>query len=577
MAAGTEASGGPFEQSFGEFAASVVESYQQMETPTGRYLGVIVVPSAAFAILAVVTAILVDLPALIRAPIALLGVLAMVVAVVYPKLLQDQNRSEINDRIHLFVTHMTILSTTNIDRVEVFRILAEEREYQALSTEMARVVQLVDTWNQSLDDACRIRARKVPSKPLSDFLDRLAYTISAGQELGDFLISEQDAMIQSYVTIYEGALDNIEIVKDLYLSMILSSTFALVFATVLPILTGTNPTYTVSAVLILFMLVQGGFVYGIQSMAPYDPVWYHPTEKVTDVERRIRISVVAGVLLTVVLIVASLAVLMGKTGLSPTAIPLPFYAAAPTTPLLIPGVVIHTEENKIKDRDDEFTNFIRALGGSESAKQSTTSNVLETLRTKDFGHLTQRVDDLYKRLNMRIEPSMAWRHFTADCRSYLIQKFSEMYLVGRQMGGDPKQLGELISRNMNEVNQLREQRKQSTVTMIGVLYGITAAATFAFFIGLEIVALLAEMSNSLNLDSLQTAKIIHTEVYDITTIEYLLVVIVLVNATLSSLMIRMIDGGHKINAYLHFVVLTWVSAGIAVFTRWVVAGFLQVG
>jgi flagellar protein FlaJ len=577
MAAGTDATGGPFEQSFGEFAASVVESYQQMETPTGRYVGTIVAPSGVFAILAVATAVVVELPVLVRLPIALLGVLAVVVAVVYPKLLQDQRRKQINDRLHLFVTHMTILSTTNIDRVEVFRILAQEREYQGLSREMARVVQLVDTWNQSLDDACRIRARKVPSKPLSDFLDRLAYTINAGQPLGEFLLSEQGAMIQSYVTIYEGALDNIEIVKDLYLSMILSSTFALVFATVLPILTGTDPTLTVSAVLVLFALVQGGFVYGIRSMAPYDPVWYHPTEKVTDVERRIRIGVVAGVLLTVVLIVASLAVLMGKTAVAPTAIPLPFYAAVPTTPLLIPGVIIRTEEQKIKGRDEEFTNFIRALGGSESAKQSTTSKVLETLRTKDFGPLADRVDDLYKRLNMRIEPSLAWRHFTADSRSFLIQKFSEMYLVGRQMGGDPRRLGELISANMNEVIQLREQRNQSTVTMIGVLYGITAAATFAFFIGLEVVDILAEMSVDLGINQLEVTQIIHPEVYDITTIEYLLVVIVLINATLSSLMIRMIDGGHKVNAYLHFVVLTWISAGIAVFTQLMVGEFLQVG
>jgi hypothetical protein len=54
------------------------------------------------------------------------------------------------------------------------------------------------------------------------------------------------------------------------------------------------------------------------------------------------------------------------------------------------------------------------------------------------------------------------------------------------MGGSPRRLGELISRHMNEVNQLRERRRQATVTLIGLLYGITAAA-FAFFIGLEVV------------------------------------------------------------------------------------------
>ncbi len=59
-------------------------------------------------------------------------------------------------------------------------------------------------------------------------------------------------------------------------------------------------------------------------------------------------------------------------------------------------------------------------------------------------------------------------------------------------------------------------------------------------------------------------------------IEYLLVLIVLINGVLSSLMIRIVDGGHKVNAYLHFVLLTWVSAIIAWVTRNVVGAFLNV-
>jgi flagellar protein FlaJ len=71
---------------------------------------------------------------------------------------------------------------------------------------------------------------------------------------------------------------------------------------------------------------------------------------------------------------------------------------------------------------------------------------------------------------------------TADCQSYLIQAFSEIYVVGREMGGDPQVPGELIAENMNEVLQLRQQRRQATTTLIGLLYGITAASTFAFYI-----------------------------------------------------------------------------------------------
>ncbi|MDS0261572.1 archaellar assembly protein FlaJ [Haloarcula sp. S1CR25-12] len=572
------------ELTISETVQGLVESYRQMTIPLERYLFFILVPSVVFFLLSTVAALLLDLPMMIRAPIPLLGFLAMASAVFYPKILLSQRKRELNNRFHLMITHMTVLATTKIDRMEVFRTLAKEDEYGELAMEMHRIVQLVDTWNQSLDDACRRRAKEVPSDAFSDFLDRLAYTLGAGQSLEDYLLSEQEQIIQHYTTVYRSSLDSLEVMKDLYLSMILSMTFALVFAVVLPVLTGTNPTMTVSAVIVMYIFVQTGFYLAIRSMAPYDPVWFHPEEYPSPTEERLDKSMYAGVGLSTVLLFVTVG---GMFGVSPIAledifffldsVPLPFYAVVPITPMLIPGIVFRQEEGKVKDRDGEFPSFIRALGATEGAKQSTTGQVLRTLRKKDFGSLTPNINDLYKRLNMRIEPTAAWRFFTADCRSYLIQTFSEMYLIGREMGGSPKQLGELIAANMNQVLQLRQKRKQATTTMVGLLYGITAASTFAFFIGLQVVNILAEMSLDLNAGSrLDVNSLINTSVYNIPLIEFLLVVIIMFSAMLSALMIRTIDGGHKANTYLHFVLLAWIGGITGTFTKWLVTQFLQI-
>jgi flagellar protein FlaJ len=562
--------------------ASIVEAYDRMDMEMSRYIFLIVLPSLVFFAGTVAVAVLIELPLSIRLPIPLLGGLVLFAAVAYPKLLVSQERVEMENQYHLMMTHMTVLSTTNIDRMEVFRKLAEEKEYGALSEEINRVVQLVDTWNQSLDDACRRRARRIPSEPLADFFDRLAYTVNAGQELSEFLLSEQQVMIQNYVTMYESTLDNLEVMKDLYLSMVLSMTFALVFAIVLPILTGTNPSMTVGAVIVLYGFVQTGFFLVIRTMSPYDPIWYYPEDVRPEGEWSMIASLAVGGLLSVLLVVLVAGDLFGigpgLTDLLPvSSLPRPMYMAIPVTPLAIPGVVFRVQEERIKARDDEFPSFIRALGASETAKQSTTTAVLKTLRKKDFGPLTKDVDDLFKRLNMRLEPDRAWEYFTANTRSYLIQKFSEMYLVGRQMGGEPKQLGELISENMNHVNQLRQQREQATVTMIGLLYGITAASSFAFFIGFKIVDILANMSLDLSASSqFDAGQLIHTQVYDLPFIQFLLLGVVMINAVLSSLIIRTVDGGHKANALLHFVLLTWIGCVVAVLTMSVVGGLLDV-
>jgi len=567
-----------------ETIEGLIESYRQMTIPLERYLFLILVPSIVFFLISAVAALLLDLPLMIRAPIPLLGFLAMASAIFYPKILLSQRKRELNNRFHLLITHMTVLATTKIDRMEVFRTLAQEDEYGELAMEMHRITQLVDTWNQSLDDACRRRAKEVPSDAFADFLDRLAYTLGAGQSLEDYLLSEQEQIIQHYTTVYRSSLDSLEVMKDLYLSMILSMTFALVFAVVLPVLTGTNPTMTVSAVIVMYIFVQTGFFLAIRSMAPYDPLWYHPEEYPSPIESRLNKSMAAGVGLSAILLFITVGGMFGVSPISLNTIfffldsvPLPFYAAVPVTPMLIPGIVFRQEEQRIKGRDEEFPSFIRALGATEGAKQSTTGQVLRTLRKKDFGPLTENINDLYKRLNMRIEPTAAWRYFTADCRSYLIQTFSEMYLIGREMGGSPKQLGELIAENMNQVQQLRQKRKQATTTMIGLLYGITAASTFAFFIGLQVVNILADMSLDLNAGSrLDVNSLINTSVYNIPLIEFLLVVIIMFSAMLSALMIRTIDGGHKANTYLHFVLLAWIGGVTGTFTKWLVTQFLQI-
>ena len=555
---------------------STIEAYREMDMPVSRYLLLIVFPSIAFFAVSVFVALTIDLPTSVRLPIPLLGLLMFGAAVLYPKIQRDQRRKRMQEIFHLYVTHMTTLSTTNIDRVEVFRRVAHEQEYGPLAEETRRIVQLVDTWNQSLDDACRMRAKHVPADHVSDFFDRLSYTINAGNTLSDYLVNEQETIIQNYVTVYEGQLENLEIMKDLYLSMVLSVTFALVFATVLPMLSGTDASLTVAAVVVMYTFVQAGFLFAIYTVSPTDPVWYFPQTRTTATERKLQIGTAVGMGMSLVMVVGTLFVMLGYTSIDPQSIPLPMYAAVPTTPLLIPGLVAREEEEDVKKRDEEYVSFIRALGASESAQQTTTTKVLRKLRSKDFGPLTQVVDDLYKRLNMRLSQEAAWRMFTADAHSYLIQKFSEMYLIGRAMGGDPKNLGEIIARNMNEVLQLREQRDQSTLTLIGVLYGITAAATFAFFIGLGIVTILAQMQVNLDTTTFNFETLINTAGYDIGVIEYLLTITILVNAMLSSLIIRVVDGGHKVNSYMHFVMLTWISSIVAVATIEVVGSLLVV-
>ncbi len=554
-----------------QLVGSIFDAYDRMEMDSKTYVFAVLLPMALLFVGSVVLAVVWETLFLVRLLLPVLGLVFLGTGIAYPKLAVDHRRIEMENRFHLMVTHMTVLSTTNIDRMEVFRKLAAEEEYGELTVENRRIVQLVDTWNQSLDDALRRRAKEVPSDSLTDLYDRLAYTLGAGQEMSDFLFEEQNVMIENYRTIYQQSLENLDVMKDLYLSMVLSMTFALVFAIVLPILTATNPTWTVAAVISMFVFVQIGFFLVIRAIVPYDPLWYLEAGYRTRSKQLLLGSSVVAVVLFALIVVSMLASTLDVapfTTLVPMgSIPTPLYLAIPTLPFLFPAIVFRRQENRIIERDEEFPSFIRALGASESAKQSTTSTVLRTLRKKDFGSLTDTVDSLYRRLNMRIDATSAWRYFAEDTQSYVIQKFSEMYLIGREMGGDPKQLGELISQNMNQLIQLREQRRQVTVTLIGLLYGITAASTFAFFTGLEIAIIMSGFDIDVGSSAMDFGQLLHTEQYDVSLLRYLLLLVLLFNAVISSLTIRTADGGHYGNAFFHFVMLVWIGCLTAVATE----------
>ncbi|EMA32405.1 archaellar assembly protein FlaJ [Halobiforma nitratireducens] len=564
------------------FGQSIVRAYEEMELPARLYVLAILLPAFLLFLGSIVLAFWIDAFFLVQLLIPVFGLLILGSALGYPKIAVDSRRIEMENRFHLFVIHMTILSTTNIDRMEVMRQLAKEDEYGELAVEMQRVVDLVDVWHMSLGDACRRRAKAVPSESVSDLFERMAYTLEAGQGLDEFLVQEQEVLIEKYSTAYRQSLGNLDVLKDLYLALLISMTFALVFAVVLPLLTGTDPTLMVVLVIVLFLFVQLGFMFVIRAVVPSDPIWYLENGYRTRTKKLLLASTVVGVALSTVFIVVMtlifFKVIPGSEHVPIRAIPLLLYMPIATSPLLIPGFVFWYYERQVFNRDREFPNFIRALGTSESAKQATTSEVLSTLRTKDFGPLTDAVDDLYRRLSMRLSTEKSWTYFTGDVASYLIQKFSEMYLVGRDMGGSPKRLGELISQNMNEIVNLREERKQQTTTLIGVIYGITAASAFAFFIGLELAILMSgfDVDTAAGMGPDIGGSLIHTEQYDILMLRYLIIIVLIFNAFISSMVIRVTDGGHFGNSYIHFTALLWLGAITGAITQRLIDALITV-
>ena len=135
--------------------------------------------------------------------LTLLPIIAALGAMTFPLLEVTRSANMIEREMHMFITRMGILSLGEVGAQTIFDILKQMRDYGELASEVQRIETLVDKWNTSLPEAARIVAQQSPSPLWTDFLDRMAFSIEAGQPIDEFMRSEQETVAEQYNTLYD--------------------------------------------------------------------------------------------------------------------------------------------------------------------------------------------------------------------------------------------------------------------------------------------------------------------------------------------------------------------------------------
>ncbi|MEA3557950.1 MAG: type II secretion system F family protein, partial [Candidatus Thermoplasmatota archaeon] len=149
----------------------------------------------------------------------------IIFVVLKPILEADRKRTEIDDNMHLFITRMGALSTSNLPRKRLFEILSKVEEYGALSQDIGRIYVLMEHWNLALPEAARHIAKRTPSIILADFLERMGHAVETGEDFHSFLSKEQTVVMNDYQIHYEGALKGMDLIKEIFVSLVASSMF----------------------------------------------------------------------------------------------------------------------------------------------------------------------------------------------------------------------------------------------------------------------------------------------------------------------------------------------------------------
>ena len=434
----------------------------------------------------------------------LLPILAAGGAMAFPLLEVSRSANMIEREMHMFITRMGILSLGEVGAQSIFDILKQMRDYGELATEVQRIETLVDKWHTSLPEAARIVAQQSPSPLWTDFLDRMAFSIEAGQPIDEFMRSEQETVAEQYNTLYDTRLESVDTMQEIYVSMVTAGLFGLVIAGIhlvlfevggdsdTPIEVASRLRYLLLASM-LFIIIQIGAMMAFRATIPRDLIFARD-ELDTPFRINFRRSILsAGAVSLLLLIVTAFVVIStweaissqwDRYGL--------ILLAAPLSPMLIPAWLIRREEGGVQRRDGAYPDFIRALGGTAQARSAEPSATIKALRGVDFGMLDDSIDRLERRLATRIDSDRAWDYFNADTNSAVISRYTRIYIEGSQSSGKPAETAEMVSRSVGNLLSLRRRRSLSANTMWGVALGLLIASVTSLNVTISIVLQLGE-------------------------------------------------------------------------------------
>ena len=523
-------------------------------------------------------------------------------AIYFPILEVNRSAIKIEKEMHMFITRMGILSLGEVGADTIFDILRQMKDYGELAQEVKRIETLVDKWHTSLPEAARIVAQQSPSPLWSDFLDRMAFSIEAGQPIDAFMRAEQETVAEQYNTLYDTRLESVDTMKEIYVSLVSAGLFGLVVAGIHLVLfeigSGADDTPMAVATRIrwlllagfMFVIIQVGAIFAFRATIPDDQTFARD-EFSTPFRILFRQTLLGAGLVSILLLIVTISVVIAnweglttswdKYGLLLLAIPL--------TPLMIPSTLVQREEKKVLRRDEAYPDFVRALGGTAQARSAEPSATVRALRGIDFGTLDSSIDRLEKRLSTRIDSERAWDYFAADTNSAVISRYNRIYIEGSQSSGEPAATADMVSKSVTNLLSLRRRRSLSASTMWGVALGLLISSVVSLNVTISIVLQLGEtiagvatsIAESTDIGSITSAAggFVLPVMEDpsavednITLFKIIVSILILIQVLAVSMIATRLRGGGFTSAVGQMIQLLWVAALASLISAFILDG-----
>lgn len=141
----------------------------------------------------------------------------------YPSTERKVYANRIEQELPFAVIYMSAISGSGIEPTQIFKIIAESREYPYLKREMRKVLNQINIYGYDLVTSLNNVAKVSPSASLSELLSGISTTINTGGSLSEFFGKRSQTLLLNYRLKRESYTKLAETFMDIYISVVIAT------------------------------------------------------------------------------------------------------------------------------------------------------------------------------------------------------------------------------------------------------------------------------------------------------------------------------------------------------------------
>ncbi|MSS74043.1 hypothetical protein EXS72_00180 [Candidatus Pacearchaeota archaeon] len=141
----------------------------------------------------------------------------------YPGAEKKTLGKRIEQELPFVVIHMGSISGSGIEPIEIFKIIAESKEYEFTGQEFRKILNQTNVYGYNLSSALRNVSLSTPSQKLSELLNGIGVTINSGGDIQNFFERRAESLLLEYRLEREKATKSAETLMDLYISVAIAT------------------------------------------------------------------------------------------------------------------------------------------------------------------------------------------------------------------------------------------------------------------------------------------------------------------------------------------------------------------